>query len=47
MDLEIVSQLADLKNSILYGNRFFVSNDPFLLEFEKCIRQDLVSKSPN
>lgn len=46
MSFDIVSKLADFKKSILYENRFFITNHPFLVEFNKLIKKDLESKNP-
>jgi hypothetical protein len=46
MRLEIVTQLATFKNSLIYDNRFFSANDPFLLAFKKHIELDSERECP-
>ena len=46
MDMEIISKFANFKKSILYENRFFNNDNPFLIELKKHIEQDLERKNP-
>lgn len=46
MEWEIVSKLAAFRQKILYENRFFVSEDPFLVEFQKIIEADIIREEP-
>ncbi|MEG0367677.1 MAG: RES family NAD+ phosphorylase [Coprobacillus sp.] len=46
MNFEIVSKFANFKNTILYKNRFFISQHPFLIDFQKHIEKDLEREKP-
>jgi len=46
MDFELMSKLTDLRNSILFNNRFFNLDAPFLSELKKYIEEDLEREEP-